>query len=105
MSLPSIAELRKQKYKVRVTYLRAYKFLENGKVKSNVFSRRTAEQTLEPIEIHHGMQNKGGGVVIELRTPNGHEIVGSSECHPQDVFCKKIGRNLALKNALMNLNK
>lgn len=94
----TIKQLRQKGYKVRVTYIRNFLVVINGKSQQVLLSRQEAEQAL-PYDWKHFLQHKGGKVKVEIRTPEGREVWGESVTHKNDVFNKRVGRDLALARA------
>lgn len=44
--------------------------------------------------------SRGGGTIVSLELSNGERATGASGCHVEDNFCKRTGRELALRRAL-----
>lgn len=91
-----VVDLRRNGFKVRVIHQRAVKPLDyeltsvDKEAKVGYF-----KADLKPNE-------KGGKTRVEIRLPNGKEIVGEATCHPDEHYNKKEGVKQAIKNAYEN---
>lgn len=103
MITPTIAELRRAGYKVRVIIKRVYKYVRGGSLHKIVTSSKRVLETLTEQEARHGLQNSGGSIKVEVRAPDGREVFGESFCHPNDNFNRRAGRTEALGRALEQL--
>lgn len=97
--LKTIKNLRQSNYKIRVIYKRRFLVMEHGKAKDALMSRRDAEYLWGADWVHH-LQNRGGLTRIEMKTPDGRELVGESYCNNSDCYKKVEGRDIALSRAL-----
>lgn len=97
---PTIKELRQKGYKVRVT---------RARIENSVLNKKTPQEIRENYNFYLQLENtiegsyrspKGGQTLIQLRTPDGREVSGSSLCSPTDQFNRKLGNEIALKRAL-----
>ena len=75
-----IEQLRKDGYKVRV--------IHNRKIDFSDFPKTTIKFP------------QGGVTRVEVRTPDGKELVGEAVCHPEENYNKKLGVKIALGRAL-----
>lgn len=83
---PTIRELRRQGYKVRVMHARHY-----------VTKQKISGTVLE-------LSARGGSTTIELTTPDKqHSVFGKSVCSNEDNFNRKTGNFIALGRALKQL--
>lgn len=83
--MKTIAQLRREGYKVRVLHNRPIQYIQkiDGGVK--VFSP------------------KGGKTIIEITTPDGRDVVGESMCSNKDSWNRKFGNQIALGRAIAKL--
>lgn len=83
--MKTIAQLRQTGYKVRVLHSRpvVYQQKLDGSIK--VFSP------------------KGGKTVIEVTTPDGVTVMGESKCSDKDSWNRRMGNQIALGRALIQL--
>jgi hypothetical protein len=102
--MKTVAELRRMGYKVKVSHYRWY--LDEGLGSEldkawALLARYEAEEAG-----HYDISNPdccGGLTEIELSTPDGKTVKTVAECADEDGFSKKIGVNIALKRALVEL--
>lgn len=88
--IPTVAELRRDNYKVRVLHFR-YARTQNNKP-----GKLMLIKDLEGPDRHH----LGGKTVVEITTPERKELKGVATYIKKDAFCRKTGLDIALKNAL-----
>ncbi len=97
-SIPTVAELRKQGYKVRVFHRRR-KVNVAGMIPGEfrgVF-KELIDGNLVPAYL---TANKGGATRVEITSPTGENLVGESKCSRSDMYCKKDGVKKAIARAL-----
>ena len=83
---PTIKDLRRQGYKVRVMHARHY--VTKQKISGTVLD----------------LSARGGSTTIELTTPDKqHTVSGKAVCSLEDNFNKKMGNSIALGRALQQL--
>lgn len=83
---PSIKDLRRAGYKVRVYHARNF---------NNVLKMGGLATTLSP---------KGGKTTIEMTTPNKqHTVIAEAVCSVEDNFNHKLGNSIAVGRALQKL--
>lgn len=111
-NIPTVYELRKQGYKVRVTHIRNfYRFdPQNGKktsfyaaFQSNKFFKKNGMPvpTEEEKKNEFFLNCKGGETVIEIASPEGKELGrGVAICSEQDAYVKQVGIRKATALAL-----
>jgi hypothetical protein len=101
--IPTIAELRKRNYKVRVLHYR----LLNGDLVANAARKikKNYNKFLSPQRKIAGQYRspKGGKTIIEILTPDGRSTTGTALCSPEDAFCRKSANKIAITRALANL--
>ncbi len=97
---PTVAELRKNGFKVRVIHKRfsiqdfkreTIKFLRNNKDVLLYSGSALAGNMRSP---------KGGRTIVEVTFADGTEGRGVADCSPADAFNRKIGLGKALERAL-----
>lgn len=88
----TVAELRKQGYKIQVHHWR-YDTWDKGAMYPSCMYRETHEHPVE----------KGGLTEITVTTPTGETGFGVAECSRKDRFNRKIGVAIALGRAMKNL--
>ena len=98
INLPTIHELRKNGYKIRVINKRIYTEFDPVKRKLNkkLLSKYEAGLQLKFEDCVHGMLSKGGYTRIELTSPQKEDFSAETYCSKNDVFCKKRGINITL---------
>ena len=83
---PTIKDLRRQGYKVRVMHARHY--VTKQKISGTVLD----------------LSARGGSTTIEVTTPDKkHDVIGKSVCSVEDNFNRKLGNSIALGRALQQL--
>lgn len=83
---PTIKDLRRQGYKVRVIHTRF----------QNIVPRLTGNS--------FEVSSRGGSTTIEITTPDKqHTVSGKSVCSIEDNFNRKVGNSIALGRALKQL--
>ena len=83
---PTIKDLRRQGYKVRVMHARHH--VTKQKISGTVLD----------------LSARGGSTTIELTTPDKqHTVFGKAVCSLEDNFNKKMGNSIALGRALREL--
>lgn len=90
----TVANLRKQGFKVRVNHFR------------NIVSDSTKEVETE-VPAHMILPDDeilphGGKTEVLITTPDGKDMVGESMCHENDHFNKKLGVTIAIGRAMKN---
>lgn len=89
---PTVEQLRKSGYKVRVTHFRQSLF--DGKLwNRNLFEGNP-----------HLISTRGGKTVVEITTPNLENVKGEAVCSKNDTFNRKTGLYTAISRALQSLN-
>ena len=92
-NINQIHELRKNGYKVRVTIYRYYP--HDNEVRPVWEMRKNGL-------IKH-ISPFGGKNIIQLKSPDGREVVGIAECSKEEQYNRKIGNSIALGRALKQL--
>lgn len=88
--MPSLAELREQGFKVRVTVERVLDLSsDDGRKEALMPMREIREKKLQPCILA-----RGGRVTVEI-TKDGENFKGVSECSPEDAFVRKTGNAIA----------
>jgi hypothetical protein len=103
----TVEQLRKEKYRVRVTHSRTYVTNEFF-YKTFVLSKFDLYEMLNTIPADEsilGPLEFGGQTTIEISTPDGKEVVGVAACSDKDRWVRKVGLKKALCRALAQLNK
>jgi hypothetical protein len=122
-NIPSIYELRKQGYKVRVTHVRKFfRFdprtgkkkeffarFETKKPKKEIqpelFPKEKTEEVKDPTE-EFFLSGKGGETIIEIASKSGKELAKAiAVCSEEDSYVKKIGIKKATALALRQINE
>lgn len=86
--MTTVQLLRDNGYKVRVTHYRYY-------TNTKLLRRSEANQ-----QGFNQPKPNGGKTVVEVRTPDGTELVGNSVCSCSDSYNRKFGVKIALGRAL-----
>lgn len=89
MNNPTVAELRRAGFKVRVTQMRYNK-------NDTKFSTLVPTRELSGAERGH----KGGELSVEITSPQGDELVGRAICSKKDSFNRKIALKMSIGRAL-----
>ncbi len=100
----TIQSLRAAGFKVKVVPFRRFKYMKDGKVIEGFFNNFDALTFFGP-SLRHCLQHNGGFYSVDVTTPGGESVYGYSQCNEEDKFVKRIGRELALLNALNKLSK
>jgi hypothetical protein len=95
--LPSVEQLRKSGYKVRVVHRRRYLDFNGDDV---YFSNFESQQPDFQEVWMQGPLMTGGYTKVEVTTPEGDDLSGIAECSLRDQFNRKMGLNIALGRAL-----
>lgn len=93
----TIADLRRQGYKVRVT---TYRNCYSDFINSNKTFPLRSDLIKKDID---KISQKGGEVWIEITSPKGDHVTGISKCSEKEQFNKKVGREIAFGRALKEL--
>ena len=111
-NIPTVYELRKQGYKVRVTHIRNfYRFDPQTGKKSQFFAafqsskyykkKGLPQPTEEDKRSEYFLNAKGGETVIEIASSAGKELgKGVAICSEEDAYVKKVGIRKATALAL-----
>jgi hypothetical protein len=97
--IPTIHELRKKGWKVRVGHFRNfYRFdPKTGKKNSVTVLYKVREESYPD----YYLDSKGGYTVISINVPEkSEELVGFSNCSEEELYCRKTGVKKALARAL-----
>lgn len=81
----NVLQLRKQGYRVRVHHIREHQQRPHSRLPETVVSPR------------------GGQTEVEITTPDGETVFGTSYCAGIDNYCKKIGVQIAVGRAMKQL--
>jgi hypothetical protein len=115
--VPTVHELRKKGYKVRVTHVRQFfRFNPQTGEKKKFFAAFQSSKfykkfNLKPASEQDSKEEffldcKGGETIIEIAYPKGNELgKGVSICSEQDSYVKQIGIRKATALALKNMEK
>ena len=89
--LPTIHQLRKSGYKVKVINKRFYTEFDSIKRKLNkkLLSKFEATSLLNPTDVTYGLLAKGGYTNIEITTSDQSIFSAETYCSKNDTFCKK----------------
>lgn len=98
-NIPTVADLRRSGFKVRVSHNRYFKsnFMGGFKIRLSPYTRFT--------ENRQGVLPKGGETTVEITDPNGVTVFGTSVCRPDEAFVKRLGLSVSIGRALKQLNK
>jgi hypothetical protein len=105
--IPTIHDLRKQNYKVRVIHRRVYPIFDQNRFKivnRLLTNREVKDLGLDGVLIGDVLTH-GGHTRVEVLTPNGAEVVGEAECSKKDQFNRKRSLNIAIARALQEGGK
>lgn len=96
-TLPTVHELRKQGFKVKVSHYRLfYRYCSwTGRRLENI----AYGTTLEDAGMHYLLDQYGGRTVVELSSPDGKSYFGQSDCSKNDRYIKSFGLKKALLRA------
>ncbi len=84
---PTIKDLRRQGYKVRVIH------------------KRHSIKVQKIMGVAHEISARGGSTTIEVTTPDKlHTVSGMSVCSLEDNFSRKVGNQIALGRAIKELD-
>lgn len=106
----TVASLRRDGYKVRVTHKRDYFTVETyGEVQEGqtpecliVFYRLTRKEA-EGRFTTKDLSSFGGATLVEITCPDGRQLVGKANCNDKDQFNRKLAVRIALGRALMGV--
>ena len=90
--LPTIHQLRKSGYKVRINHKRYY-------AKYGLFSKKEAEEMVLNQywgDCKNKINPKGGYTAIEITTPTGENFKSEAACSKKDSFNRKIALRICL---------
>jgi hypothetical protein len=115
-NIPSIYELRKQGYKVRVTHVRKFfRFDPRTGKKKEFFARFETKKPKKEIQPElfpkdpteeFFLSGKGGETIIEIASKSGKELAKAiAVCSEEDSYVKKIGIKKATALALRQINE
>lgn len=106
-NVPTVEQLRKSGFKVRVLHERYRKTPGDSKVVSikkpyltNVFPALVAQKDVAGPE----RSGRGGRTTIELTTPSGQNFRASAKCHLADGFDRKKGVKICLGRIMKDLS-
>lgn len=88
--MTTVAQLRQEGWKVRVTHYRYSKF-DNKLYRQDQFEKYARSIS---------MAERGGRTEISLTSPSGVSATGVAECSKKDNYNKKLGVRIALNRAL-----
>lgn len=91
MKNPTVEELRKSGYKIRITHFR------------NLFNYSYVGYPKDYNAKGNDICPRGGETVVQLTTPEGKDIATTALCNLADNYNKKIGVAIALGRALKKL--
>jgi hypothetical protein len=98
-NVPTVYELRKAGYQVKINHRRVF-------FRHDVFTGKKNTQLVQwqdkPED--YFVQATGGSTTIELTTPDGQVATGVSVCSKAEHFCRKIGIKKALARTLGQLS-
>ena len=97
--MKTVAQLRRENYKVRVSHFRWYLADEENEI----WDLCPKYEALGKGYDVSSPDVKGGRTVIELTTPDGRSVTTYSECSDSDGFRKSTGVKVALKRAFIQL--
>lgn len=115
--VPTVHELRKKGYKVRVTHVRQFfRFNPQTGEKKRFFATFQSSKFYKKFNLKPAseqemkdeffLDSKGGETIIEIAFPQGNELgKGVSICSEQDSYVKKIGIRKATALALKNIEE
>ena len=98
-NVPTVADLRRSGFKVRVSHTRYFnhKFLGGSKIVRSAYTRFSPNR--------QDVLPKGGETTVEITDPNGVTVFGTSVCSQNEAFFKRLGLSIAIGRALKQLNK
>lgn len=97
--VPTVHELRKSGYKVKVGHHRLfYKYNpKTGKRSEKVLLFKDQKETFSD----YYLDANGGFTMVTIKAPNNpNEVVGVSKCSKKELYCKKYGTMKAIARAL-----
>lgn len=97
MNTPSVEQLRKNGFKVRIMHWRNVNKEAKSNKEQNLLSASKFYRRGDTFSL------KGGKTIVELTSPGNKNVRGVSQCSYQDNFTYKIGTQIAVKNALEQL--
>jgi hypothetical protein len=115
--VPTVHELRKKGYKVRVTHVRQFfRFNPQTGERKRFFAAFQSSKFYKKFNLKPAseqemkdeffLDSKGGETIIEIAFPQGNELgKGVSICSEQDSYVKKIGIRKATALALKNIEE
>ncbi len=100
--VPTVHELRKKGWKVRVGHHRKfYRFCPKTGKKTELTLLWKVQKELHP---EYYLDARGGHTTITIKCPDvDGELVGVSECSENDLYNKKVGTKKAIARALAKL--
>ena len=105
VEMPNVEVLRKTGYKVRVyhgrTYLRSVVENDNFHELTTIMSKREYEHYKEEArKLNWKISCKGGFTLVEITTPDGHDLRGKFNVPSGGMFNRKLGVKIATNRAL-----
>lgn len=100
MNLPTIHQLRKAGYKVKISHYRYSNRYSDPVVftaeqRFPIFLNLITRQAKKDREFAY-ISGKGGETVLSLKTPVGNEIVSHAKCSLKDSFNRKLGIRICI---------
>ena len=101
--VPTVHELRKKGWKVRVGHHRKFYRFCSKTGKKNELTLLWKEQKANYPEYY--LEARGGHTTITIKCPfSSEEVVGVSECSEKDLYNKKVGTKKAIARALAKIS-
>lgn len=96
--IPTVHELRKRGWKVKVGHFRRFYRFDERTGKKNVVTVLWEDQKTNYPDYY--LDARGGYTIVSINIPDFKEVQGSSVCSNQELYSKKYGTKKAIARAL-----
>jgi len=100
VEMPNVEVLRKTGYKVRVYHGRNYLSNDSETVCEMMSKREYEHYNKEVRKLNWKISCKGGFTLVEITTPDGHDLKGKFNVPSGGMFNRKLGVKIATNRAL-----